>query len=250
MKYGTCYEGRGDEANTHLHVTIAGLMNRNFLAFDLGAESGRAVLGMLDAGKLSLKEIHRFANPTGRMSGHLHWNLLAQWEELKTGLRKAASGGATIDGLGVDTWGVDFGLIGHGGEILGYPYHYRDGRTDGMLDAVFNLVPREQVFAETGVQFMQLNSLYQLFAMKRADSPILAAAETLLFMPDLFNFLFTGIRKSEFSIATTSQFYDPRKRTWAFDLLEQARPADTDSCRDRAFGNGDWSGAGGRLQGV
>ena len=140
-------------------------MNRNFLAFDLGAESGRAVAGTLNAGRLSLKEMHRFANPTGRMNGHLHWNLLAQWEELKTGLRKAAASGMKIDGIGVDTWGVDFGLVGHGGEILGYPYHYRDTRTDGMLDAVFKTVPREQVFADTGVQFMQLNSLYQLFAM-------------------------------------------------------------------------------------
>jgi rhamnulokinase len=194
-------------------------MARNFLAYDLGAESGRAVLGALDGSKLSLKEMHRFANPTGRMNGHLHWNLLAQWEELKTGLRKAASSGVRIDGIGVDTWGVDFGLIGRGGEILGTPFHYRDARTDGMLEEVFKIVPREQVFNTTGIQFMQLNSLYQLYAMARAKSSALSAAETLLFMPDLFNFLFTGVRKSEFSIATTSQFYDPRKRAWATEML-------------------------------
>src|SRR5688572_18242826 len=102
---------------------------RNFLAFDLGAESGRALLGKLDGGKLTLEEKHRFANPMGRMNGHLHWNLLAQWEELKTGLRKtaaAASGGAKIDGIGVDTWGVDFGFIGKNGEVLGQHYMYRD----------------------------------------------------------------------------------------------------------------------------
>jgi rhamnulokinase len=195
-------------------------MPRNFLAFDLGAESGRALLGKLDGAKLTLEEKHRFSNPMGRMNGHLHWNLLAQWEELKTGLRKAAAGGAKIDGIGVDTWGVDFGLIGRGGEVLGYPYMYRDGRTDGMMDKVFARVPREKVFEATGIQFMQLNSLYQLFAMKQAKSPLLDAAETLLFMPDLFNYLFTGVRKSEFSIASTSQMVDPRRQTWATEMLK------------------------------
>src|SRR5437764_2209591 len=107
------------------------MATKNFLAFDLGAESGRAVLGTLDSGKLTLAEKHRFPNPHGRMNGHLHWNLLGQWEQLKSGLRKAASGGGAggatkLDGIGVDTWGVDFGLIGRGGEILGYPYMYRD----------------------------------------------------------------------------------------------------------------------------
>src|SRR6266699_80906 len=129
---------------------------RNYLAFDLGAESGRSVLGTLDGNKLTLAETHRFANPNGRMNGHLHWNLLAQWEELKTGLRKAAAGGTKLDGIGVDTWGVDFGLIGQDGEVLGFPYMYRDGRTDGMMDQVFAKVPRDQVFDATGIQFMQL----------------------------------------------------------------------------------------------
>ncbi|HYO09824.1 MAG TPA: rhamnulokinase family protein [Tepidisphaeraceae bacterium] len=196
-------------------------MPRNFLAFDLGAESGRALLGTLDGRKLSLREIHRFANPMGRMNGHLHWNLLQQWEELKTGLRKAAAAGEKLDGIGVDTWGVDFGFIGGNGEVLGFPYMYRDSRTDGMMDEVFARVPREKVFGATGIQFMQLNSLFQLVAMKRAGSPVLSCARTMLFMPDLFNYLFTGVAKSEFSIATTSQMYDPRKRAWATELLSQ-----------------------------
>src|SRR3954452_14379707 len=125
--------------------------SRNFLAFDLGAESGRAVLGSLDsAGKLTLEEKHRFPNPTGRIHGHLHWNLLGQWEELKTGLRKtlATSGSgkkaAKIAGIGVDTWGVDFGLIGKDGELLGNPYHYRDSRTDGVMERTFKRVGREK----------------------------------------------------------------------------------------------------------
>jgi rhamnulokinase len=195
---------------------------RNFLAFDLGAESGRALLGKLDGGRLTLEEKHRFANPMGRMNGHLHWNLLAQWEELKTGLRKTAAGGAKIDGIGVDTWGVDFGFIGKNGEVLGQPYMYRDARTDGVMDKVFAKVPREKVFEATGIQFMQLNSLYQLYAMRHEQkSPLLDCADKLLFMPDLFNYLFTRVAKGEFSIATTSQMYDPRKKTWAVDMLRQ-----------------------------
>lgn len=197
------------------------MASRKFVAFDLGAESGRALVGSLDAQKLTLEEKHRFANPNGRMNGHLHWNLLAQWEELKAGLRKAAGGGVKLDGIGVDTWGVDFGLVGKNGEVLGFPYMYRDSRTDGIMDKVFERVPRDKVFDATGIQFMQLNSLFQLYAMKQADSPVLASAETLLFMPDLFNYLFTSVRKSEFSIATTSQMYDPRKRAWATDMLKQ-----------------------------
>jgi rhamnulokinase len=196
------------------------MAGRNFLAFDLGAESGRAVLGTLENGRLALQEKHRFANPTGRMNGHLHWNLLAQWEELKTGLKNCA-GGVPISGIGVDTWGVDFGLIGRVGNVLGNPYHYRDSRTDGMMERTFAKVPREKVFEATGIQFMQLNTLYQLMAMREASSQALDIAETLLFMPDLFNFLFTGVRKAEFSIASTSQMYDPRKRDWARPMLEQ-----------------------------
>jgi rhamnulokinase len=197
------------------------MSSHNFLAFDLGAESGRAILGALDHGRLALEEIHRFANPNGKINGHLHWNLLGQWEELKTGLRKAASTGKVLAGIGVDTWGVDFGLLGHNGEILGNPYMYRDSRTDGILDRAFKIVPREKIFDATGIQIMQINSLLQLFAMREADSSQLAAAETLLFIPDLFNYLFTGQKKAEFSIATTSQMYDPRKKSWAVELLKQ-----------------------------
>src|SRR3954470_20735068 len=133
--------------------------SRKFVAFDLGAESGRALVGSLDGQKLTLEEKHRFANPTGRMNGHLHWNLLAQWEELKTGLRKAASGGAKLDGIGVDTWGVDFGLLADSGVILGNPYMYRDSRTDGAMESAFEAVPRAQMYERTGIQFMQFNSI-------------------------------------------------------------------------------------------
>ncbi len=195
------------------------MAERKFLAFDLGAESGRAVLGTLTGERLSLAEKHRFANPNGRINGHLHWDLLAQWQELKAGLRKTVADGTKLDGIGVDTWGVDFGLIGKSGEILGNPYHYRDSRTDGALEKAFARVSKDKIFNATGIQFMQINSLFQLLAMKEAGSSSLACAESLLFMPDLFNFLFTGIRKTEFSIASTSQMYDPRNKTWATQLL-------------------------------
>jgi rhamnulokinase len=196
---------------------------RNLLAFDLGAESGRALLGRLDYGKLTLEEKHRFPNPNGKINGHLHWNLLAQWEELKTGLRKAAADNTAIHAIGVDTWGVDFGLLDRNGDLLANPFMYRDPQTDGMLDYAFSLVPRERIFEQTGIQFMQLNSLYQLLAMARRNLPQLDCAHTLLFMPDLFNYLFTGRKVAEFSIATTSQMYDPRKKAWATDLLKDLR---------------------------
>ncbi|MGQ9631737.1 MAG: rhamnulokinase [bacterium] len=192
-----------------------------FLAFDLGAESGRAVVGLFDGAKLKLEEIHRFSNGPVRILNNLHWDALRLFDEMRRGLTLCASKyGADLASLGVDTWGVDFGLIGRGDVLLGNPYHYRDKRTDGMLEEAFRRVPRERIFRETGIQFMQINSLYQLLSMSIEKSPILEAAETLLMMPDLFNFWFTGRRVSEFSIATTTQFYNPRAGDWARGILE------------------------------
>ena len=193
-------------------------MSYRFLAFDLGAESGRALLGNLDGAKLSLDEMHRFSNPNGRMNGRLHWDLLGQWEHLKEGLRKTA--GTRLDGLAVDTWGVDFGLIGADGDILGNPLHYRDSHTDGVMDQVFARLKKEEIFQSTGTQFMQFNTLFQLWALKKSSPHLLKAAQTMLFMPDLFNFLFAGARKAEFSITSTSQMYDMRKKQWATGLLD------------------------------
>jgi rhamnulokinase len=195
------------------------LTQRNYLAFDFGAESGRAILGKLDGDKLTLEERHRFANPNGRMNGELQWDLLGQWEQIKQGLKNAR--GDRLDGIGVDTWGVDFGFLDATGRILGNPTHYRDTRTAGMADEIFKTVPRADVFSATGVQFMELNSLYQLAALAKQKSPLLEIAERLLFVPDLFNYLLTGVAKNEFSIATTSQFYDPRRRDWARPMLEK-----------------------------
>ncbi len=194
-----------------------------FLAFDLGAESGRGVLGTLDEGTLKLQEIHRFANGPVRVLDSLHWDVLKMQEEVKSALELCAKNAPELDGIGFDTWGVDFALIGRDNTLLGHPYHYRDKLTDGMIEEAFRRVPREEIFQNTGIQFMKLNTLYQLLAMSLMNSPLLEVAETLLMMPDLFNFLFTGRKVSEFTIATTTQFYDPRERNWSkllFDKLE------------------------------
>jgi sugar (pentulose or hexulose) kinase len=193
----------------------------HFLAFDLGAESGRAILATLDGQKLSLAEKHRFANPNGKMLGRLHWNLLSQWEELKTGLRNASADLATpLAGIGVDTWGVDFGLLTDAGDILANPVMYRDPRNEPMLELTFAKIPREKLFEATGIQFMVFNTLFQLQAMKHHSPKLLEAAATMLFMPDLFNYLLCGSRKSELSIASTSQMYDPRQKRWATEILQ------------------------------
>jgi rhamnulokinase len=190
------------------------------LALDLGAESGRAVVGHLDGRALRLEEMHRFPNGPVRVNGHLHWDALRLFSEIKQGIGLASQAyGSAIASVGLDTWGVDFGLLDAHGTLLGNPYHYRDSRTDGVMEQVFERVPRQEVFEQTGIQFMQLNSLFQLYAMRLADAPALRAASTFLTMPDLFNYWLTGREANEFSIATTTQCYDPRKKTWAVDLL-------------------------------
>jgi rhamnulokinase len=195
-----------------------------FVAIDCGAESGRVVLASLENDRLTLDERHRFTTPVGRMNGSLHWNLLGIWEEIKAGLRRCALEGANkrqIDGIGIDAWGVDFGLVAPSGEILGNPVHYRDRRTDGVMERVHQRISKQRIFEITGVQFMPINTLYQLIALQQSKSSLLAAAETMLFIPDLFNYLLTGKRQSEFSIATTSQMFNPRKRAWADELLHE-----------------------------
>jgi rhamnulokinase len=190
------------------------------LAVDLGAESGRAVLGTLDGGRLSISEGHRFPNEPLRLFGHLHWNLYGLFEEVKKAMRLAGSEGLGPESLAVDTWGVDFGLLARDGSVLGLPYCYRDSRTQGAMEAYFKLVPREALYEATGIQFMPFNTLFQVYAMVRDRSPLLDAASDLLFMPDLFAYLLTGRKSSEFTMATTSQFFDPRRKAWASGLFQ------------------------------
>jgi len=194
------------------------MAQRTYLAIDLGASSGRHVAGKFDGETLSLTEVYRFANGPVAAAGHLYWDLLSQWMQVRAGLSAAAQLGE-IASVGVDTWGVDFGLLGPGDELLANPVHYRDPRTDGLLERAFEIVPRDQIFAHTGLQFMQFNTLFQLWAMRLAGSAALDGAQRMLMMPDLFNWLLTGESANEFTNATTTQCYDPQRRRWANELL-------------------------------
>jgi rhamnulokinase len=197
------------------------MSEKAYLAVDMGASSGRHVLGRFDGSTLQLEEVYRFENGPVEVNDSLHWDLLSQWTHVRNGLRAAARPNLPISSVGVDTWGVDFGLLGRNDELLGNPYHYRDARTDGMMEKAFEIVPREEIFRHTGLQFMQFNTLFQLFVMKRNRSPILESAERLLMMPDLFHWLLTGEKSNEMSDASTTQFYDPRTGDWACDLLDK-----------------------------
>jgi rhamnulokinase len=191
----------------------------SFLAIDLGAESGRGILGRFDK-HLTLEEVHRFPNGPVRIGSHIHWDILRIWGEVQECLRLAATQpDASLASLGLDTWGVDFGLLDAADRLLGNPYHYRDTRTDGMIEIACKIVPRERIYTQTGIQFMQLNTLFQLFAMRQQEDPALEIARTFLMTPDLLNFWLTGCKANEFTISTTTQCYDPRNHNWAGELL-------------------------------
>jgi rhamnulokinase len=193
-----------------------------YLAFDLGAESGRAVVGGFDGKKLTLEEIHRFPNGPVAVHGHLHWDALRLFEEVRRSIQACAHRHRTIEGIGVNTWGVDFALLDRGGELLANPYCYRDPRTNGMMERVDRMLPRERLFELTGIQFMPINSLYQLVATSVERPALLDAASTFLMMPDLINYWLTGIKACEITDASTTQFFEARPRTWSktvFDSL-------------------------------
>lgn len=190
----------------------------DYLAIDLGAESGRGLLGRFDGETLALDEIHRFPNGPVRLRATLHWDLPRLWTEVKASLGRATKTVGGLDGVGVDTWGVDFGLIGRGETLLGNPVHYRDARTEGMMDRAFARVPRERIYDVTGLQFLPFNTVFQLLAMAEANSPLLEVAESLLMMPDLFGWLMTGRRAVEYTDASTTQLLDARSRDWSDEL--------------------------------
>jgi rhamnulokinase len=192
----------------------------NYLAIDLGAESGRGLLGCFDGNHLALEETHRFPNSPVRMVDTLYWDLPRLYGEIKLGLSKAASYGAELHGVGIDTWGVDFSLVGRSDTLLSNPVHYRDARTDGMLEAALARIPRERIYAITGLQFLPFNTVYQLLALKLGQSPLLDVAETLLMMPDLFGWLLTGRRAGERTNASTTQLLDARAGTWSDELCK------------------------------
>ena len=193
-----------------------------FLGIDLGAESGRVMAGVWDGRAIRVQELHRFPNGPVQIADTLRWDVLRLWSEIQHGLTLAAKRfGNAIVSVGVDTWGVDFVLLAKNGEMLGQPYHYRDARVNGMLEYAYNRVPRAEIFARTGLQFIELNTLYQLLAFQRSHPELLAAADGLLMMPDFFHWCLCGSRVAEFTNATTTQCLDPVKRDWAWDLLEK-----------------------------
>jgi rhamnulokinase len=195
-------------------------MSSKLLAFDLGAESGRGVLGRFDGDKVELEVVHRFPNGPVRTLDAWHWDVLRLYGEMLAALRRCAAEYGKIDSVGVDTWGVDFALVGRDDTLLGNPRHYRDPHTEGMLEFAFERMPRHQIFQLTGLQFLRFNTLFQLLALKRAASPLLDVAESMLLMPDLFHFWFTGVKANEFTNATTTQLYDPSRRCWARELTD------------------------------
>lgn len=192
----------------------------SFVAFDLGAESGRSMLGTLDSGRLSLRQLARFPNEMKTLDGHLHWDAHALFCELTNGLRACVATGLRPTSVGVDAWGVDFGLLDRHGDLLEQPYSYRDHRTDGLVERFFERIPRQRIYELTGIQFMQLNTLFQLFAAKQLDPGLFDRVGSLLFIPDLFNYLFSGVIRSEYTVSTTSQLLNPRTKAWETELFE------------------------------
>ncbi len=193
-----------------------------YLGVDLGASSGRVVAGLFDGKRIALEELHRFPNGPVAVAGTMRWDVLRLWSDIQDGLRSAASRyGDAIKSIGVDTWGVDYVLLDSQSEMLGQPYHYRDSRTTGLLEHTLTRVPRKEIFAQTGLQFMEINTLYQLVAMQQTNSRMIEMADCMLLIPDFFHWLLTGSKVVEFTNATTTQCFHATENDWAFDLLRR-----------------------------
>lgn len=194
-------------------------MTKRVLAFDFGASSGRAIIGCFDGDKITLEEVHRFSNDPVSVGGTVYWDVLRLFYEIKQGIIKAKIAGG-FDSIGIDTLGVDFGLIDSEGKLMENPVHYRDARTVGLVDEAFKTMPKEKLYGITGIQFMELNTLFQLISLKKYRPWMLERADKMLFMPDLFGYMLTGKMCAEYSIASTSQLIDLDKRTWSKEILD------------------------------
>mgnify|MGYP002620306239 FL=1 len=195
-----------------------------YLAIDFGGGSGRVIAGTItdEKGekKLTMQLVHRFQNRQVRLGNHVYWDFPALFEDMKTGLKKAAQLGLKVSGIAIDTWGVDFGFIDRDGNLVGNPVCYRDARTNGMAERFFADVDRTAHYAVNGTQVMEINTLFQLLSLKLADSPQLQIADKLLFTPDLFSYFLTGEANTEYTIASTSEMLDARKRDWDWQLID------------------------------
>jgi len=195
---------------------------QSYLAVDLGAETGRVMAGLWDGKRIRLEELHRFPNGPVEIANSLRWDVLRIWAEIQNGLSQAARfHGKNVKSVGVDAWGVDSVLLSKSDEVVCQPFHYRDARTRGLMEKAFARVPRAEIFAATGLQFMELNTLYQLLALQRDSPEILAASDRLLMMPDFFHWCLCGAKVAEFTEATTTQFFHPTKREWSYGLLKK-----------------------------
>lgn len=195
-------------------------MASTYLAADFGGGSGRIMAGTLCDGKLKLEEVYRFSNRQVKLGSHVYWDFLALFEDLKTGLCLAAQRGYNVKGIGIDTWGVDFGLIDSEGNLIGNPVCYRDSRTEGMPEKVFAKIDEKKYYASAGIQVMPINTIFQLYSLARVDAVQLLTGDCLLFMPDLFSYYLTGIANNEYCIASTSGLLDARRRDWNEKLIE------------------------------
>lgn len=194
-------------------------MTKRVLAFDFGASSGRAIIGCFDGDKITLEEVHRFSNDPVSVGGTVYWDVLRLFYEIKQGIVKAKIAGG-FDSIGIDTWGVDFGLIDSEGKLMENPVHYRDTRTAGLVDESFKTMPKEKLYGITGIQFMELNTLFQLISLKKYRPWMLERADKMLFMPDLLAYMLTGKMCAEYSIASTSQLIDLETKSWSEEILD------------------------------
>lgn len=190
-------------------------------AVDLGASNGRTVLGRYDGDKLELQEVTRFLNIPVSLNGTMHWNFLGLYHEILTGLGKVCASGKYPSTVGVDSWAVDFGLLDSHGELIGNPRHYRDHHNDGMMQEVFDRVSPDKIYALTGIQTMQINTIYQLMYLQLYRPELLERSQHLLLIPDLITYFLTGVRASEFTNVTTTQLFNPRNGTWSLELISK-----------------------------
>ncbi len=195
--------------------------NKNYLAVDLGASNGRVIIGKYNGKTISLEVIHKFVNGGIKINNNFHWDVLGQFSEIKNGIKKAVKENYIIDSMGIDTWGVDYALIDKTGTLMSNPYHYRDKRTDGVLGEVFKQFSKERIYLKTGNQFIQFNTLFQLYIEKKKRPWIIDNASDLLFIPDLMNYFLTGKKFNEHTIASTSQLFNPIKDVWVKELFDK-----------------------------
>lgn len=194
-------------------------MGKKVLAFDFGASSGRAMIAELDGGKIEMKELHRFPNDPVEVNGVLYWDVLRLFFEIKQAIIKAQNS-CGFDAISIDTWGVDFGLLDKNGDLVQNPVHYRDVRTETIMDEAFEVVPKEEIYGRTGIQFMRFNTLFQLYYLKKYRPELLERTDKILFMPDLLAYFLTGEKKAEYTIASTSQMINAKTGDWDSELLD------------------------------